>query len=180
MSNWQNFYTDSQQQNIQQKAERGIGFPEPLYQLALAAGSIIPKHQRIKACRQARMPLLTADIQNLTAIANHQPIKSDTAQKSSRRHHKKTVQIIEKTAIQSPQNAKVFAKQRLQTMLKRYDDLADTAETMGVMQFEKHRRYRNRAFEVLNDPDAKVAALSRQSGYLEVQIERLEERMRRY
>ena len=62
-------------------------------------------------------------------------------------------------------------------MIKRYDDLADTAETMGIMQFEKHRRYRNRAFEILNDPDAKTTTLSRQSSYLEVQIERLEERM---
>ncbi|MFR0579483.1 hypothetical protein ACLUW0_02035 [Limosilactobacillus mucosae] len=177
MSNWQNFYTISQQKNILQKANRGIGFPEQLYQLALAAGSSIPKHERIKACRQARMPLLTEDIQNLTAVANHQPIEPRTALKSSQRHYKKRVQVIEKTVVQSSKNSKVLASQRLQTMLKRYDDLADTAETMGIMQFEKHRRYRNRAFEILNDPDAKTTALSRQSSYLEVQIERLEERM---
>lgn len=173
MSNWQNFYTISQQKNILQKANRGIGFPEQLYQLALAAGS----SERIKACRQARMPLLTEDIQNLTAVANHQPIEPRTALKSSQRHYKKRVQVIEKTVVQSSKNSKALASQRLQTMLKRYDDLADTAETMGIMQFEKHRRYRNRAFEILNDPDAKTTALSRQSSYLEVQIERLEERM---
>ena len=45
------------------------------------------------------------------------------------------------------------------------------------MQFEKHRRYRNRAFEVLNDPDATMAAMHRQANYLEGQIQRLEERM---
>ena len=74
-------------------------------------------------------------------------------------------------------DAKTSAKKQLQTMLKRYDGLVASAEEIGVMQFEKHRRYRNRAFEVLNDPDATMAAMHRQANYLEGQIQRLEERM---
>ena len=70
-----------------------------------------------------------------------------------------------------------LAKKQLQGMLKRYDSLVASAEEIGVMQFEKHRRYRNRAFEILNNPDATAAAMHRQVNYLEGQIQRLEERM---
>lgn len=74
-------------------------------------------------------------------------------------------------------DTKTSAKKQLQTMLKRYDGLVASAEEIGVMQFEKHRRYRNRAFEVLNDPDATPASMHRQANYLEGQIQRLKERM---
>lgn len=196
MNNWQTFYSAAQQAEIQSKHQRGIGFPAELYQRALKAGKFIPHYQRIKACQQAQLPLLTEDIQNLTAVINHQPLsnpvsgsakqhqraKSKKQQPMTTRPHEKNwSKMRTKSKKQRPVNAntdtKTSAKKQLQTMLKRYDGLVASAEEIGVMQFEKHRRYRNRAFEVLNDPDATMAAMHRQANYLEGQIQRLEERM---
>ena len=196
MNNWQTFYSAAQQAEIQSKHQRGIGFPAELYQRARKAGKFIPHYQRIKACQQAQLPLLTEDIQNLTAVINHQPLsnpvsgsakqhqraKSITQQPMTTRPHEKNwSKMRTKSKKQRPVNAnidtKTSAKKQLQTMLKRYDGLVASAEEIGVMQFEKHRRYRNRAFEVLNDPDATMAAMHRQANYLEGQIQRLEERM---
>lgn len=74
MNNWQTFYSASEQVIILAKHQRGIGFPAELYQRALKAGKSIPHYQRITACQQAQLPLLTEDIQNLTAVINHQPL----------------------------------------------------------------------------------------------------------
>lgn len=198
MNNWQTFYSASEQAIILAKHQRGIGFPAELYQRALKAGKSIPHYQRIVACQQAQLPLLTEDIQNLTAVINHQPLLnpvSGSAKQRQRAKSKKqqpmTTRLHEKNRSkmraksnnqrQVTNNAKpdtkTSAKKQLQTMLKRYDGLVASAEEIGVMQFEKHRRYRNRAFEVLNDPDATMAAMHRQANYLEGQIQRLEERM---
>lgn len=198
MNNWQTFYSASEQVIILAKHQRGIGFPAELYQRALKAGKSIPHYQRIAACQQAQLPLLTEDIQNLTAVINHQPLSnpvSGSAKQHQRAKSKKqqpmTARLHEKNwskmrtksnnQRQVTNNAKpdtkTSAKKQLQTMLKRYDGLVASAEEIGVMQFEKHRRYRNRAFEVLNDPDATMAAMHRQANYLEGQIQRLEERM---
>lgn len=163
---------------------------------ALKAGKSIPHYQRIVACQQAQLPLLTEDIQNLTAVINHQPLsnpvsgsakqhqraKSKKQQPMTTRPHEKNwSKMRTKSKKQRPVNAnidtKTSAKKQLQTMLKRYDGLVASAEEIGVMQFEKHRRYRNRAFEVLNDPDATPASMHRQANYLEGQIQRLKERM---
>ncbi|WP_048345293.1 hypothetical protein [Limosilactobacillus mucosae] len=174
MNNWQTFYSAGEQAIILAKHQRGIGFPAELYQRALKAGKSIPHYQRIVACQQAQLPLLTEDIQNLTAVINHQPLSNPVS--GSAKQHQRA-----KSKKQRPVNAntdtKTSAKKQLQTMLKRYDGLVASAEEIGVMQFEKHRRYRNRAFEVLNDPDATMAAMHRQANYLEGQIQRLEERM---
>ena len=196
MNNWQTFYSAAQQAEIQSKHQRGIGFPAELYQRALKAGKFIPHYQRIVACQQAQLPLLTEDIQNLTAVINHQPLsnpvsgsakqhqraKSKKQQSMTTRPHEKNwLKMRTKSKKQRPVNAnidtKTSAKKQLQTMLKRYDGLVASAEEIGVMQFEKHRRYRNRAFEVLNDPDATPASMHRQANYLEGQIQRLKERM---
>ncbi len=196
MNNWQTFYSAAQQAEIQSKHQRGIGFPAELYQRALKTGKFIPHYQRIKACQQAQLPLLTEDIQNLTAVINHQPLsnpvsgsakqhqraKSKKQQSMTTRPHEKNwSKMRTKSKKQRPVNAnidtKTSAKKQLQTMLKRYDGLVASAEEIGVMQFEKHRRYRNRAFEVLNDPDATPASMHRQANYLEGQIQRLKERM---
>lgn len=196
MNNWQTFYSAAQQAEIQSKHQRGIGFPAELYQRALKAGKFIPHYQRIVACQQAQLPLLTEDIQNLTAVINHQPLsnpvsgsakqhqraKSKKQQPMTTRPHEKNwSKMRTKSKKQRPVNAnidtKTSAKKQLQTMLKRYDGLVASAEEIGVMQFEKHRRYRNRAFEVLNDPDATPASMHRQANYLEGQIQRLKERM---
>lgn len=196
MNNWQTFYSASEQAIILAKHQRGIGFPAELYQRALKAGKSIPHYQRIVACQQAQLPLLTEDIQNLTAVINHQPplnqvsglAKQHQRTKSkkqrsvtTRPHERNRSKMRTKSKKQRPVNAntdtKISAKKQLQTMLKRYDGLVASAEEIGVMQFEKHRRYRNRAFEVLNDPDATMAAMHRQANYLEGQIQRLEERM---
>lgn len=85
MNNWQTFYSAAQQAEIQSKHQRGIGFPAELYQRALKAGKFIPHYQRIKACQQAQLPLLTEDIQNLTAVINHQPLASPTTGSAKRR-----------------------------------------------------------------------------------------------
>ena len=196
MNNWQTFYSAAQQAEIQSKHQRGIGFPAELYQRALKAGKFIPHYQRIVACQQAQLPLLTEDIQNLTAVINHQPLsnpvsgsakqhqraKSKKQQSMTTRPHEKNwSKMRTKSKKQRPVNAnidtKTSAKKQLQTMLKRYDGLVASAEEIGVMQFEKHRHYRNRAFEVLNDPDATPASMHRQANYLEGQIQRLKERM---
>ena len=196
MNNWQTFYSAAQQAEIQSKHQRGIGFPAELYQRALKAGKSIPHYQRIKACQKCQLPLLTEDIQNLTAVINHQPLsnpvsglakqhqraKSKKQQSMTTRPHEKNwSKMRTKSKKQRPVTAntdtKTSAKKQMQTMLKRYDGLVASAEEIGVMQFEKHRRYRNRAFEVLNDPDATVASMHRQANYLEGQIQRLEERM---
>lgn len=198
MNNWQTFYSASEQAIILAKHQRGIGFPAELYQRALKAGKSIPHYQRIKACQQAQLPLLTEDIQNLTAVINHQPLlnptpgpakqrqrtKSKKQQSVNTRPHEKNRSKMrakskkQRSATDSAKpDAKTSAKKQLQTMLKRYDGLVTSAEEIGVMQFEKHRRYRNRAFEVLNNPDATVASMHRQANYLEGQIQRLEERM---
>lgn len=76
MNNWQTFYSASEQAIILAKHQRGIGFPAELYQRALKAGKSIPHYQRIVACQQAQLPLLTEDIQNLTAVINHQPLSN--------------------------------------------------------------------------------------------------------
>ncbi|MFR0617379.1 hypothetical protein ACLUWF_04235 [Limosilactobacillus mucosae] len=172
MNNWQTFYSASEQAIILAKHQRGIGFPAELYQRALKAGKSIPHYQRIVACQQAQLPLLTEDIQNLTAVINHQPLASPTTGSANRRQRTK-----HRTRRPVATNAKTAAKKQLQGMLKRYDSLVASAEEIGVMQFEKHRRYRNRAFEILNNPDATAAAMHRQVNYLEGQIQRLEERM---
>ncbi|MEO5288651.1 hypothetical protein [Limosilactobacillus allomucosae] len=192
MNNWQTFYSASEQAIILAKHQRGIGFPAELYQRALKAGKSIPHYQRIKACQQAQRPLLTEDIQNLTAVINHQPLlnpasssakqrqrtKSKKQQPVNTRPHEKNRSKKQRSATNNAKpDAKTSAKKQLRIMLKRYDGLVANAEEIGVMQFEKHRRYRNRAFEVLNDPDAAMAAMHRQANYLEGQIQRLEERM---
>lgn len=198
MNNWQTFYSASEQAIILAKHQRGIGFPAELYQRALKAGKSISHYQRIVACQQAQLPLLTEDIQNLTAVINHQPLsnpvsgsakqhqraKSKKQQPMTTRPHEKNwskMRTKPNNQRQVTNNAKpdtkTSAKKQLQTMLKRYDGLVASAEEIGVMQFEKHRRYRNRAFEVLNDPDATLASMHRQANYLEGQIQRLEERM---
>ncbi|MEO5283895.1 hypothetical protein ABC389_07795 [Limosilactobacillus sp. WILCCON 0053] len=200
MNNWQTFYSASEQAIILAKHQRGIGFPAELYQRALKAGKSIPHYQRIKACQQAQLPLLTEDIQNLTAVINHQPLlnpasgsakqrqrtKSKKQQSVNTRPHEKNRSKMrakskkQRSATDNAKpDAKTSAKKQLRIMLKRYDGLVASAEEIGVMQFEKHRRYRNRAFEVLNDPDAAMAAMHRQANYLEGQIQRLEERMQR-
>ncbi|WP_283576085.1 hypothetical protein [Limosilactobacillus pulli] len=176
MNNWQTFYSAAQQAEIQSKHQRGIGFPAELYQRALKAGKFIPHYQRIKACQQAQLPLLTEDIQNLTAVINHQPLASPTTGSAKRRQRTKH-RTRRPVATNAKAAAKTDAKKQLQGMLKRYDSLVASAEEIGVMQFEKHRRYRNRAFEILNNPDATTAAMHRQVNYLEGQIQRLEERM---
>ena len=198
MNNWQTFYSASEQAIILAKHQRGIGFPAELYQRALKAGKSIPHYQRIVACQQAQLPLLTEDIQNLTAVINHQPPLNPVS--GSAKQHQRTKSKKQRSVTTRPHernrskmraksnnqrqvtnnakpDTKTSAKKRLQTMLKRYDGLVASAEEIGVMQFEKHRRYRNRAFEVLNDPDATMAAMHRQANYLEGQIQRLEERM---
>ena len=198
MNNWQTFYSAGEQAIILAKHQRGIGFPAELYQRALKAGKSIPHYQRIVACQQAQLPLLTEDIQNLTAVINHQPLsnpvsgsakqhqraKSKKQQPMTTRPHEKNWSKMSTKSNNQRQvtnnakpDTKTSAKKQLQTMLKRYDGLVASAEEIGVMQFEKHRRYRNRAFEVLNDPDATMAAMHRQANYLEGQIQRLEERM---
>ncbi|SDN82216.1 hypothetical protein [Limosilactobacillus mucosae] len=200
MNNWQTFYSASEQAIILAKHQRGIGFPAELYQRALKAGKSIPHYQRIVACQQAQLPLLSEDIQNLTAVINHQPLSNPVSGSAkqhqrakskkqqpmiTRPHEKNWSKMHTKSKKQRPAtnnanpDAKTSAKKQLQTMLKRYDGLVASAEEIGVMQFEKHRRYRNRAFEVLNDPDATMAmaAMHRQANYLEGQIKRLEERM---
>lgn len=198
MNNWQTFYSAGEQAIILAKHQRGIGFPAELYQRALKAGKSIPHYQRIVACQQAQLPLLTEDIQNLTAVINHQPLsnpvsgsakqhqraKSKKQQPMTTRPHEKNwskMRTKSNNQRQVTNNAKpdtkTSAKKQLQTMLKRYDGLVASAEEIGVMQFEKHCRYRNRAFEVLNDPDATMAAMHHQANYLEGQIQRLEERM---
>lgn len=194
MNNWQTFYSASEQAIILAKHQRGIGFPAELYQRALKAGKSIPHYQRIAACQQAQRPLLTEDIQNLTAVINHQPLlnpasssakqrqrtKSKKQQPVNTRPHEKNRSKKQRSATNNAKpDAKTSAKKQLRIMLKRYDGLMASAEEIGVMQFEKHRRYRNRAFEVLNDPDAKTAAMHRQINYLEGQIQRLEESMQR-
>ncbi len=176
MNNWQTFYSAAQQAEIQSKHQRGIGFPAELYQRALKSGKFIPHYQRIKACQQAQLPLLTEDIQNLTAVINHQPLASPTTGSAKRRQRTKH-RTRRPVATNAKAAAKTDAKKQLQGMLKRYDSLVASAEEIGVMQFEKHRRYRNRAFEILNNPDATAAAMHRQVNYLEGQIQRLEERM---
>lgn len=159
MNNWQTFYSAAQQAEIQSKHQRGIGFPAELYQRALKAGKFIPHYQRIVACQQAQLPLLTEDIQNLTAVINHQPLsnpvsgsakqhqraKSKKQQPMTTRPHEKNwSKMRTKSKKQRPVNAnidtKTSAKKQLQTMLKRYDGLVASAEEIGVMQFEKHRR----------------------------------------
>lgn len=176
MNNWQTFYSAAQQAEIQSKHRRGIGFPAELYQRALKAGKSIPHYQRIKACQKCQLPLLTEDIQNLTAVINHQSLSSPVS--SSAKQYRQTKPPKRQSLITDTKtDTKKSAKKQLQTMLKRYDSLVASAEEIGVMQFEKHRRYRNRAFEVLNDPDATMAAMHRQANYLEGQIQRLEERM---
>lgn len=196
MNNWQTFYSASQQAIILAKHQRGIGFPAELYQRALKAGKSIPHYQRIKACQKYQLPLLTEDIQNLTAVIDHQPLLNPTPgpakqhqrtkskkqqPMTTRPHEKNRSKMRAKSKKQRLVNAnpdtKTSAKKQLQAMLKRYDGLVTSAEEIGVMQFEKHRRYRNRAFEVLNNPDATVASMHRQVNYLEGQIQRLEERM---
>lgn len=196
MNNWQTFYSVGEQAIILAKHQRGIVFPAELYQRALKAGQSIPHYQRIVACQQAQLPLLTEDIQNLTAVINHQPLLNPTPgpakqhqrtkskkqqPMTTRPHEKNRSEMRAKSKKQRLVNAnpdtKTSAKKQLQAMLKRYDGLVTSAEEIGVMQFEKHRRYRNRAFEVLNDPDATMAAMHRQANYLEGQIQRLEERM---
>lgn len=198
MNNWQTFYSVGEQAIILAKHQRGIVFPAELYQRALKAGQSIPHYQRIVACQQAQLPLLTEDIQNLTAVINHQPLLNPTPgpakqhqrtkskkqqPMTTRPHEKNRSKMRAKSKKQRLVNAnpdtKTSAKKQLQTMLKRYDGLVTSAEEIGVMQFEKHRRYRNRAFEVLNNPDATVASMHRQANYLEGQIQRLEERMQR-
>ena len=198
MNNWQTFYSVGEQAIILAKHQREIVFPAELYQRALKAGQSIPHYQRIVACQQAQLPLLTEDIQNLTAVINHQPLLNPTPgpakqhqrtkskkqqPMTTRPHEKNRSKMRAKSKKQRLVNAnpdtKTSAKKQLQTMLKRYDGLVTSAEEIGVMQFEKHRRYRNRAFEVLNNPDATVASMHRQANYLEGQIQRLEERMQR-
>lgn len=198
MNNWQTFYSVGEQAIILAKHQRGIVFPAELYQRALKAGQSIPHYQRIVVCQQAQLPLLTEDIQNLTAVINHQPLLNPTPgpakqhqrtkskkqqPMTTRPHEKNRSKMRAKSKKQRLVNAnpdtKTSAKKQLQTMLKRYDGLVTSAEEIGVMQFEKHRRYRNRAFEVLNNPDATVASMHRQANYLEGQIQRLEERMQR-
>lgn len=174
MNNWQTFYSAGEQAIILAKHQRGIGFPAELYQRALKAGKSIPHYQRIVACQQAQLPLLTEDIQNLTAVINHQPL-SNPVSGSAKQHQR--AKLKKQQPVNANTDTKTSAKKQLQTMLKRYDGLVASAEEIGVMQFEKHRRYRNRAFEVLNDPDATVASMHRQVNYLEGQIQRLEERM---
>ena len=176
MNNWQTFYSASEQVIILAKHQRGIGFPAELYQRALKAGKSLPHYQRIVACQQAQLPLLSEDIQNLTAVINHQPLLNPASGSAKQRQRTKSKKQRSATNNANP-DAKTSAKKQLQTMLKRYDGLVASAEEIGVMQFEKHRRYRNRAFEVLNDPDATMAAMHRQANYLEGQIQHLEERM---
>ena len=178
------------------KASARDRFPGRTVPTGAQAGKSISHYQRIVACQQAQLPLLTEDIQNLTAVINHQPLsnpvsgsakqhqraKSKKQQPMTTRPHEKNwSKMRAKPKKQRPVNAntdtKTSAKKTAADMLKRYDGLVASAEEIGVMQFEKHRRYRNRAFEVLNDPDATPASMHRQANYLEGQIQRLEERM---
>ncbi|MDO4455792.1 MAG: hypothetical protein Q4B66_03730 [Ligilactobacillus agilis] len=176
MTHWQSMYTKAEVKEIEQKMARQVKFPEALFQLAWQKGVAIPNLARIKISRDQQLPLLTVDIQNLTAVANDQPIKQVVEPKKSKaklkpRRKKSAVNLKPSRGDQQ------VARKRLKSLLQRYDGLVQSGEAMGVMQFEKHRRYRSKALAILNDQDATLASLSRQANYLESQIQRLEERL---
>lgn len=171
MEKWQNYYSKAEQAEIEKKTSKGVKFPTALYQLAKANGQPIPKHARIKACQRVGMPLLKADIQNLTALANGQKFLQPAMSKKKVQHlHAKSIRR------QKPR-PQVTAKERLQRILRQYDSWVQTGEEIGIMQFEKHRRYRMQAANVLKDPDVTNYALNRQVNLMENQLERLMERV---
>ena len=143
---WRRYYREDEQREIQAKQQRKIRFPAQLYHLAKQTGRPLPNFQRIEAAKQANLPLLTVDIQALTALVNGQtkPVMSRSLPPSHR--HRSTT--VRKAHVKS-------ARQRLQELLRRYDGLVQSGEAVGTMQFEKHRRYRAKAAAVLNDPQAK-------------------------
>lgn len=165
---WRRYYREDEQREIQAKQQRKIRFPAQLYHLAKQTGRPLPNFQRIEAAKQANLPLLTVDVQALTALVNGQtkPVMSRSLPPSHR--HRSTT--VRKAHVKS-------ARQRLQELLRRYDGLVQSGEAVGTMQFEKHRRYRAKAAAVLNDPQAKTHTLIKQANYLEGQIERLQERI---
>ena len=171
MEKWQNYYSKEEQAVLKEKAKQKIKFPTTLYQIAKANGQFIPKHARIKACQRARMPLLKADIQNLTALANGQKLPAPPKKKAKR---SQTKVLRERETL-----PKITAKERLQRILSQYDSWVQTGEEVGIMQFEKHRRYRIQAADVLKNPEATNYALNRQANLMENQLERLMERVER-
>ena len=178
---WRRYYREDEQREIKAKQQRKIRFPAQLYHLAKQTGRTLPNFQRIEAAKQANLPLLTVDIQALTALVNGQiDIQALTAlvngqnkptmSRSLPLSHRHRSTAVRKAHGKS-------ARQRLRELLRRYDGLVQSGEAVGTMQFEKHRRYRAKAAAVLNDPQAKNHTLIKQANYLEGQIERLQERI---
>ena len=83
------------------------------------------------------------------------------------------------TATKAEANAKQAARDRLAKMLRRYNGLVASGESLGVMENERDRRWMHIAETVLNDAEATTRALSSQANKIETKIERIEERLLR-
>ena len=172
MEEWRQYYTKREQKAIRAKIEKGIGFPDELYQMAQQKQRSFANLKRMEFSRKEGLPLLNSDIQILTEIINSSKNARANAQtkKQSRTSPSRN---------RRPGNENEVARERLRTLLRRYDGMVSSGEEIGEMQFEKHRRYRHKAAQVLDNPQATTNSLKKQVNYLENQIERLEERVSR-
>lgn len=172
MEEWRQYYTKREQKAIRAKIEKGIDFPDELYQMAQQKQRSFAKQMRMEFSRKKGLPLLNSDIRILTEIINGSTTPRVNAQtkKQSR---------TSPSCNRRPGNENEVARERLRTLLRRYDGMVSSGEEIGEMQFEKHRRYRHRAAQVLDNPQATTNSLKKQVNYLENQIERLEERVAR-
>ena len=174
MEEWLQYYTKREQKAIRAKIEKGIGFPDELYQMAQQKQRSFAKQMRMEFSRKKGLPLLNSDIRILTEIINglaKSKGRSETKTKEKSR--------VSPSRNRRPGNENEVARERLRTLLRRYDGIVSSGEEIGEMQFEKHRRYRHKAAQVLENPQATTNSLKKQVNYLENQIERLEERVSR-
>lgn len=167
-----------QEAELQQRIKKGIQFPEELFKMAEQTGRTIPDYQRLKEHRQKGWPLLKADIASLEAIANGRKIE-EPRRPSSTVRIERPAKKKRSTATKAEANAKQAARDRLAKMLRRYNGLVASGESLGVMENERDRRWMHIAETVLNDAEATTRALSSQANKIETKIERIEERLLR-
>lgn len=174
MEEWLQYYTKREQKAIRAKIEKGIDFPDELYRMARQKQHSFANLKRMEFSRKEGLPLLNSDIQILTEIIN-----GSTKSKGRSEAKTKEKSRVSPSRNRRPGNENEVARERLRTLLRRYDGMVSSGEEIGEMQFEKHRRYRHKAAQVLENPQATTNSLKKQVNYLENQIERLEERVSR-
>lgn len=164
--------TKPEQAEIRRKQRQGVTFPEELFQLAYDQIPDAPYEfkMRLIESRQKNWPLLNADIKMLSALANQQSIEPLVKPQAKRRKAKtKPVSQAELKSLH----------QQLDRLVSTYQSMLSRGEEVGVMPFEKHRRWLDKAQRVLENPRATKTALSKEISYLEDQIDRLSDQINR-